>query len=244
MKRKPGIFRFKQFSIDQSADGFKVGTDGVLLGAWAELKQAEKVLDVGTGTGLIALMLAQRFSDVFIDAVEINSSSAFYAQKNFEASPWRSRLNLIEGDVNDCLEINEGALYHHIISNPPFFSAGTLPEIDHQKSARHQGSLHLNQLLKLSQKLLQPSGLLSLVLPIGEFERFQEMVRSTGFSESRICFVRTKKDKPVSRVLIELILDCEFLTNEQTNEIVMQLEQRNAYTPLYYEMVRDFYLKL
>ena len=156
------VFRFKQFSVKNDLTAMKVGTDGVLLGAWCPVDGARHVLDVGTGCGVIALMVAQRNADACIDAIDIDHNAIEEASLNFSNSPWALRLTAIEGDFNG---MGEGRRYDLIVSNPPFFTNGILPTGDARTTARHTGALTYRQLIDGAARLMTGDGLLALISP-------------------------------------------------------------------------------
>ena len=149
------VFKFKQFAVVNDRTAMKVGTDGVLLGAWCPVEDARHVLDVGTGCGVIALMVAQRNASAVIDAIE-------EAALNFNASPWNDRLTAMEGDFNH-LQVAVG--YDLIVSNPPYFTNGVLPTGDARTQARHTASLTYRQLIEGASRLLTDDGALALISP-------------------------------------------------------------------------------
>lgn len=155
-------FKFKQFELYHHNSSMKVGTDGVLLGAWANVKEANNILDVGTGCGLIALMAAQRNSEAHIDAIDIDRSSVQEANTNFELSPWKHRMNAIESSIQD---FNHNLRYDHILSNPPFFLDGTSSPVDKRHKARHTITLPVNELIEHAVRLLNSTGKLSVIIP-------------------------------------------------------------------------------
>lgn len=156
------VFRFKQFSVKNDLTAMKVGTDGVLLGAWCPVDGARHVLDVGTGCGVIALMVAQRNADALIDAIDIDHNAIEEASLNFSNSPWAERLTAIEGDFNS---MGDSLRYDLIVSNPPFFTNGILPTGDARTTARHTGAFTYRQLIDGSARLMTGDGLLALISP-------------------------------------------------------------------------------
>ncbi len=156
------IFRFKQFSVKNDLTAMKVGTDGVLLGAWCPVKDTRRVLDVGTGCGVIALMIAQRNADACIDAIDIDHGAIEEATLNFSNSPWAKRLTAIEGNYNS---MTQERYYDLIVSNPPFFTNGILPTGEARTTARHTGSLTYRQLIDGAMGLLTNDGSLALISP-------------------------------------------------------------------------------
>lgn len=156
------VFRFKQFSVKNDLTAMKVGTDGVLLGAWCPVDGARHVLDVGTGCGVIALMIAQRIADALIDAIDIDHDAIEEATLNFSNSPWAERLTAIQGDFNG---MDAGGRYDLIVSNPPFFTNGVLPTGDARTTARHTGALTYRQLIDGAVRMMTADGDLALISP-------------------------------------------------------------------------------
>lgn len=170
------VFRFKQFEVLNDRTAMKVGTDGVLLGAWCPVNGTCRVLDVGTGCGVIALMVAQRNTTTVIDAIDIDQAAIEEATLNFERSPWSERLTAIEGDFN---VMKAQHPYDLIVSNPPFFTNGVLPTGDTRTQARHNQSLTYRQLIEGSVKLLTDDGILSLISPV---EAEQDIIEAATFA--------------------------------------------------------------
>ena len=156
------VFRFKQFAVVNDRTAMKVGTDGVLLGAWCPVEGARRVLDVGTGCGVIALMVAQRNSDALIEGIDIDNAAIEEASLNFARSPWAERLTANVADFNGLAGRNR---YDLIVSNPPYFTNGVLPTGDARTVARHTASLTYLQLIEGAARLLSDDGLLALITP-------------------------------------------------------------------------------
>ena len=229
------VFRFKQFAIDQSGVPMKVGTDGVLLGAWLRIDGTEhRILDIGTGTGVIALMAAQRSTAEHIVGIDVESVSAERAQANFEASPWRERLRA------ECVAVQEyGAEpFDLIVSNPPYFVDSLLPPDGGRTRARHTASLPFGELDEAMCRLLAPQGRAALILPPAEMERFVALAR---LKMVRRCDVRSVPNGEVKRVMAEFAhsavgkCDCQSLTIETV--------RRGEFSEEYRWLTKDFYLK-
>ena len=156
------VFRFKQFAVKNDLTAMKVGTDGVLLGAWCPVGGARRVLDVGTGCGVIALMIAQRNATAVIDAIDIDDDAIGEAEYNFANSPWGERLTARHEDFNS---MDGSERYDLIVSNPPYFTNGVLPTGDARTMARHTGSLTYSQLIEGAARLLTYDGSLALISP-------------------------------------------------------------------------------
>jgi tRNA1Val (adenine37-N6)-methyltransferase len=191
----------------------KVGTDGVLLGAWCPLgvdeatRQGEyKILDIGTGSGLIALMLAQRATSIddtpiVIDTIDIDAGAAEQAKFNFEQSPWSKLLRIYQSSLQEWQSEKE---YDLIVSNPPYFQSSLKNPDAQRATARHTDSLSYSELIKHSGRLLKNNGMLALVLPIEAEEEILSLAAAAGLLPSHITYVHTKPGKPTKRILIAL----------------------------------------
>lgn len=231
-------FQFKQFRIEQGRAAMKVGTDGVLLGAFADLKDSVNILDIGSGTGLIALMAAQRNSKAEIDALEIDLESYKQMLENFNNSPWNERLTGIHTDFNDFVK-ESTKKYSHIISNPPFFSQSKLPDKKARNLARHDTALTYQQLVKGSVKLMNPSAKLSIIIPDVDFEMFDNLCKDCLlFLRRRYCVLPTPH-KDAKRLLLTYSLS-EGVFESKT--LVIESGGRHNYSPEYIELTREFYL--
>jgi len=235
------MFHFQQFSIRQSDAAMKVGTDGVLLGAWTSVSEVSgRILDVGTGTGLVALMLAQRNSSAIIDAIEIDTSSCLDARYNFDHSPWKGRLALFEGSLQDFSK-KADASYNLIVCNPPFFSNSIKNTCTRKAAARHDDVLDYNELLNGSKQLLCAAGQLSLILPAEGYETFRSLAARKGWFEYRRLDVKPSPGKKVKRVLScwGFQMPDEPLS---TKEMVVEIA-RHQYSDDFYRLTREFYLE-
>jgi tRNA1Val (adenine37-N6)-methyltransferase len=234
-------FRFKQFTIEQDRCAMKVGTDGVLLGAWANLAQAETILDIGTGTGVIAIMAAQRTIalQAQVDGVEIDESAYLQAQENMAKSPFANRLTVTHQSIQD-FEPVSGRKYDVIISNPPFFTGGTFSGNQDKNNVRHTVKLPHGDLLHATQRLLNKNGRFCLILPWLEGLRFIEIARNYHFYCTVMTEVRPKLGKNVERLLLQFEWADKKLVK---NELILMLEkgQRNDYTPEYIQLTNQFY---
>ena len=233
-------FHFKQFSVAQDRCAMKIGTDGVLLGAWATLAhEPMSLLDIGAGTGVIAIQLAQRSTATTIDAVEIDPDAHEQCVDNFEASPWADRLFCYHASIQEyASEIEES--YDLIISNPPFYSEDYKSEDLARDTARFTDALPFEHLIVCSAHLLSEEGILAVILPKKEETAFISLAEKHGLYPKRICRVRGNINSEEKRSLMEFSL--------QDNEVHMEsltIEMdRHQYTPEYLELVRDFYLKM
>jgi len=180
----------------------RVGTDAVLLGAWTEIKKNEKILEVGTGCGIIALMLVQRNSLVTISAIDIHPESIQEADSNFKKCPWFNRLE-VQLISLQALANNAKPQFDHIVSNPPYFVGSTPSPIKARNQARHTDTLSTDDFFVSCKQLLLPKGIVSLVLPSTNSESWIEIAEKYNFFPSRITEVFSYPDKPVERILIE-----------------------------------------
>lgn len=230
-------FRFKQFAIFHDRCAMKVGTDGTLLGAWTDTAGVQRILDIGTGTGLIALMLAQR-SQAQIDAVEIDENACLQARENVARSPWSDRIQVYHCPIQDyattCLE-----RYDLIVSNPPFFENAYKAPQKERAIARHSDRLEKIDLLQAATQLLSETGRLAVIYPTEEAQIFQEKAEAFGFLCHRKLYVQPTLKIPIKRVLMELSQ-----TQLQYQETTLTIQTAsNIYTPEFITLIKDFYLK-
>ena len=233
-------FSFKQFTVHQDRCAMKVGTDGTLLGAWA--KGGDRILDVGTGTGLIALMLAQRFPQAMVDAIDIDSDSCLQAHENVVASPFADRVNVHHCRLQDFTPVipkekwtdNESSLhYDAIVVNPPYFEQ-SLKAPDVQRSmARHTDSLSYRDLMNGVVRLLDTDGEFSVVIPFDCRSSLETEAIMAGLYPSRVCAVKTTPRKTARRYLLAFRKHPEEI---ETSELLMNSDA-------YHDLVKDFYLK-
>lgn len=238
MSTKP--FKFKEFTINQDKTAMKVGTDGVLLGAWVQLKSEYfSVLDIGTGTGLIALMLAQKSNAEVIDAIELNDDAYEQSVENFEQSDWGDRLFCYHASLQEFAdEIDDE--YDLIISNPPFYTS-TYKELSEERAmARHTESLTYVELLEASSKLLSEIGSCAFIIPFSEEENFLKIALENKLVPNRITRVKGTENSSVKRSLLQLSFQ---KTEVVINELVVEIE-RHKYTQEYIDLVKDYYLKM
>ena len=233
-------FQFKQFSVAQENCAMKVGTDGVLLGAWVRIpKAAGSVLDIGTGTGLIALQIAQRSDCDTIDALEVEARAFEQAVENFENSPWSDRLFCYHASLVEFhTEIEDR--YDLIVCNPPFHDATYLSEGSERNLARQRQQMSFESLLDAVGDLLSPGGTCAFVIPCDHESEFLVLARRNGLFPERITRVRGNSSSPLKRSLIQMNRNEGSVSAE---ELVVE-SQRHVYTPEYVSLVRDFYLKM
>jgi tRNA1Val (adenine37-N6)-methyltransferase len=232
------MFRFKQFSIEDDLCAMKVGTDSVLLGAWVDASKAKKILDVGTGCGVIALMLAQRTDeDVLIEAIEIEKQDANQALDNVYRSPWKNRIKVSHQSLQ---EFKDGEFFDLIVSNPPYFINSQLPPTADRAIARHTGSLTYQELIDHSARLLRQEGRLAVVLPYVEGKAFLNLASVSGFICIRQLAFYSRKEKPQERWLFEFAFISQTLVTEQ----LTLHGEGETWSPEYKALTKSFYLKL
>ncbi len=236
MKHTP--FRFKQFAVHHDRSTMKVGTDGVLLGAWANPANAKTILDIGTGSGLIALMLAQRTSaDVQIDAVELEAHASHEAQENINHSPWADRIKLYHAAIQ---QYETDVRYDLIISNPPYFENSQKPPEEKRTITRHTDTLPFTELLHAVERLLKEDGTFNVILPYTEGTAFIELAGSHKLFCTRKWSFLTREGKAIERLLLEFAFHQKTM---ETNEILLYSEGEN-WSDGYKALTKDFYLKL
>ncbi|MFC3396457.1 tRNA(1)(Val) (adenine(37)-N(6))-methyltransferase TrmN [Brenneria rubrifaciens] len=231
-------FTFKQFFVAHDRCAMKVGTDGILLGAWAPVSGVQRILDIGCGSGLIALMLAQRTgSDVHIDAVERETSAARQALENIVASPWADRMCVYADDIVNFAAASENA-YSLIVSNPPYFPPGVACAGEPRTQARYTTSLTHEVLLDCARRLIAADGIFCVVLPVQIAEGFAPLAQQYGWFVRQRIAVSEFNARPAHRVLLALSLqpgDC----------LVQPLAIRdtdNRYSADFRYLTKNFYL--
>lgn len=232
-------FTFKQFHIDHSKCAMKVGTDGTLIGAWASMPYTEcRILDIGTGTGLIAIMAAQRAPKAQIIGIDIDSDCIEQARENVAASPWSERINIIHSSLQ---EFSSSEDLDIIISNPPYFVDSLLSPDEKRATARHTTSLSFSDLCDGVERLLAQDGIFALILPPAEAERFLSVARGRLFLKRR-CDVWSTPESGIKRVMMELQKQPpeELPTIEK---LIIEDSGPMGYSAEYRELTRDFYLK-
>ncbi|MDD3858859.1 MAG: methyltransferase [Bacteroidales bacterium] len=230
------IFKFKKFQVKQSDKVFKIGTDGVLLGAATDCENVKNILDVGTGTGLIAMMLAQK-SQAMIYAIDINKDATSIAELNVANSVYADRIKIMNTSLqNFCSEIK----FDLIVSNPPYFSAGVLAPDKNRAIARHNIDLNIKDLVSNSFRLLSDEGRIQVILPLDQAEDFAAECLNLGlFLKSKLTIIPKIGMKPV-RVIIEM---SKLKAVIKTNDLIIENNQRHDYTEEYKDLTRDYYLK-
>jgi tRNA1Val (adenine37-N6)-methyltransferase len=235
------LFQFKQFSVNQDQTAMKIGTDGVLLGAWTPIENNPKsVLDIGTGTGIIALMLAQRCDAEQVDALEIDEHAYEQAVENFEGSPWGDRLFCFHAGLDEFIDDPEDE-YDLIVSNPPFFSEDYRSANEQRDLARFQEAMPFEELVEAADLLLSENGIFSVIIPFNEEDRFIELCAEVELFPIKVTRVKGAQNTKIVRSLLAFKrYELSVLT---ADELVIEIS-RHEYTPEYISLTKDFYLKM
>lgn len=234
------LFKFKQFTVQQDQCAMKIGTDGVLLGAWVSLKNnPDSVLDIGAGTGILSLQLAQRSFSETIDAIEIDENAFEQCVSNFETSPWGDRLFCYHASAQEfATEVEEE--YDLIISNPPFYSDNYKSDNKARNTARFTDTLPFRDLVIVAFQFLSEKGIFALILPRKEEENFISIASEVGLFPKRICRVKGTATSEVKRSLLEFSFQKTEINYE---ELTIEISRHN-YTKEYQDLLKDFYLKM
>jgi len=233
-------FQFRQFLIRQDRSAMKVGTDGVLLGAWAvgsRQSAVGNILDIGTGTGLIALMLAQRFQEARIIALEIDEAAAGQARDNVDVSDWAGRIGVVQADFRNWWP-PDNRRFDLIVCNPPFFTRSLKNPDVQRATARHDEDLPLGDLIRKSEGLLSQVGKLALILPVGRVGEAMELASGNGLYLRRRMDVRGNINAPVKRVLVEWGREEGI---PRITELIIETGVRGVYTEEYRKLTGEFY---
>ncbi len=231
------VFRFKKFSVANSESAMKVGTDGVLAGAWADAIEPKRILDIGTGTGLIALMMAQRFPEASVTAVEIDPVAAHEAKNNFCQSIWADSITVINedfiswsGKTTDRFDL--------IVSNPPFFTTGERSADKQRAMARHCDTLGPIQIIDSVSRILTEKGRIAMIIPSLMTEELIYHGTIARLYPLRICDVISTEGKKPTRTLIEFTT-----VDSMASRSILIIKNRDGYTESYRKLTSDFYLQ-
>lgn len=233
-------FKFKQFSVAQDRCAMKIGTDGVILGAWASIEnQPTTILDIGAGTGLLSLMLAQRSMADNIEALEIDEDAYEQCVENFESSSWADRLFCYHAGLDEFIEEIEDP-YDLIISNPPFYTEDVSSGNEARDNARQNQSLPFDELLEGVSKLLSSEGVFASIIPFKEESTFIHLAISFGLFPKRVLRVKGSASAEIKRSLLEFSFKENSIFEDQ---LTIEIE-RHKYTKEYIALTKDFYLKM
>lgn len=244
-RHRPGKFRFKQFSVSHHRSAMKVGVDGVLVGCWADVRDAKRILDVGTGCGVIALMMAQRAPEAEITGIDIDRDSVEEAVENIVASPWSSRIMISQDSFSAefcSRSVGEGK-FDLIVSNPPYFDSGLANASTPREVARHQGDLSPHTLLSLSCRLLSDGGRLAMVVPLEVADDVEATAAVCGYQLERKCYVRGHANAPWKRMLLQWRHGGETASSAPAiGHLTLEISP-GVPTDEYRTLGKDFYLK-
>ena len=235
------MFQFKKFSVEQDKCAMKIGTDSVLLGAWCPIENNPfSVLDIGAGTGVLSLMLAQRTTAEQIDAIEIDEDAYEQCVDNFESSPWSERLFCFHAGLDEFLEEPEDE-YDIIISNPPFYTEDYKTENEQRDLARFEDAMPFEDLVEVADLLLSENGILAVIIPFKEEENFIDLCSKVELFPVKVTRVRGSHKTPIVRSLLAFKrYELSVLT---ADELVIEIS-RHQYTDEYINLTKDFYLKM
>ena len=234
-------FQFKQFSVEQDRCAMKIGTDGVLLGAWTPIdNNPANILDIGTGTGVIALMLAQRSNGQQIDALEIDEDAYEQAVDNFENSHWSDRLFCFHAGLDEFVEEPEDE-YDLIVSNPPFYTEDYKSDNEQRDLARFQDAMPFNDLIEAADLLLSENGIFAVIIPYKEEHNFLATAKDFELYPMKITRVKGTPTTEIKRSLLAF-------SRKETiafpiDELIIEISRHN-YTAEYISLTKDFYLKM
>ncbi len=233
-------FKFKQFTVEQDRCAMKIGTDGVLLGAWVSIKNNPfSILDIGAGTGIIALQLAQRSKAEMVDAIEIDENAYEQCVDNFENSPWGDRLFCYHASLEEFVEEIEDK-YDLIVSNPPFYSENYKSADEARDIARFNDALPFDELIESVSQLLSDEGIFAVIIPRKEEENFIKIASEVNLFPRRICRVRGTETSEEKRSMLEFSFEN---ISVKIENLTIEISRHN-YTEEYKNLVQDFYLKM
>ncbi len=232
-------FRFKKFEVNQADGVFKIGTDACLLGSLVNLSEAKSILEIGSGTGVISLMLAQRSENAIITAIDISAPAIELTHNNFDSSPWAPRLSTFRSSILDFQNSTDGS-FDLIIANPPFFKDSIKNHEDSMSVARHESDLNLENLIESSKSLISRTGKTALVLPYQRRKEFESLLSRYELTEARLILIKPKKHRDPNRFI------SEFSSNKQdfNKEILILYDDKNVLTEEAKRLFQVFYLKL
>ena len=230
------MFRFKQFTIEDDRCAHRVGTDGVLLGAWARVEDAKRIMDIGTGSGLVALMAAQRSPLAKVLGIDVDTESVRQARENVSKSPFADRVEILEVDVRG---FRSDELYDCILCNPPFFTEDTLSPDASRARARHAELLRFSELTEAVARLLSQDGWFHVILPVNAENEFVNQCFMLGLKLVRRCYVRTVQRKVPKRVLLSFAQEGPISTGYE--ELLLQ-NPDGSRSVAYADLTRNFYL--
>lgn len=232
------MFSFKRFTVDDSITAMKVGTDGVLLGAWAA--GGRRILDIGTGSGLIALMMAQRFPEAKVVGIDIDEDACRQAELNVSASPFAGRITIVHSSLQDYTLSTPKASFDAIVSNPPYFQNSLKSPDDKRTIARHNDSLSFRDLATCSRQLLAEGGTLSVIGPASAREDIESEAIINGMSVVNECLIKTRINKSARRFMVQMV-NGSADTYSSSTEVLNNAD--GTRTEWYHELTKEFYIR-
>lgn len=239
------MFRFKQFAVIQRDPVFKIGTDSTLLGAATPLNNPQHALEIGSGSGIISMMIAQRSPSTTIQAIDILAEACDLSKENFEASPFSNRLEALHCPLSEFIPNTNFDL---IFSNPPFFKNSLLGPNDAKNAARHTIELSFEEIFAFAENNLSENGQLSLIVPAENLDYFVELSRKHGFDDYDLTLIRNKESKPYKRMIfnafrrVEKSYERDFDTNQEDKTAYLTLRKADdTFTSEYCELTRNFH---
>lgn len=231
-------FQFKQFTVDDSHCAMKIGTDAVLLGAWTISNKAKRILDIGTGSGILALMMAQK-SQAEIIAIEIEENAYKQAQINFQNSKWKNRIYLKHCSLQEFIKENTQQ-FDVIISNPPYFTNSLKPDKNTRAIARHTDTLSMEDLFKYTVNIMHAESTFNIIYPAEYKERLLNEATKNNLYLIKSCDIHANAQKEANRIMLCFSKQNVALIHEK---IIIELDKRHHYTTEYISLTKDFYLK-
>ena len=233
------MFHFKKFSIDDSKAAMKIGTDAVLLGAWTPCGNESRILDIGTGTGILALMMAQRNKNIPIDAVELESEAAALAAENVKLSPWFRQIQVFNVPIQT-FRLQTSHTYSLIICNPPFFTNSLKAPDKNRNMARHNDTLPVEELLRITSKLLTEKGIASFIVPADAYEIWKAIAAIFSLFPFQVTWIKSSKTHNPNRALVSFTQEANAICDENVLSIYIS---PSVYTKEYQNLTKEFYLK-
>ena len=232
------MFHFKKFSIDDSRAAMKIGTDAVLLGAWVPCENETHRLDIGTGCGILAIMMAQRNDRVPIDAVEIDKNASLLAEQNFKLSPWGEQLSLYHASIQDFL-LNTSHKYSLILSNPPFFTDSLKAPDMARTLARHNHAMPVRELLEITSKLLTETGKAAFIIPFDAYSNWISQASDFSLYPALAAIVKSSAKHAAHRMMVVFTRK---KSREPINNEIIIYSSTNIYTSQYRDLTKEFYV--
>lgn len=230
------LFRFKKFEIIQENAGMKLTTDAVMFGSWIETGKSKNMLDIGTGTGILALMMAQRCENSKITAIDIDRTAIFEAKRNVENSKWVENIELLQADFLDFVK-NTNQRFDLIICNPPYYEEHLLSKNQEEKKAKHSTNLNYEQLISNIYKILENKGEFALIAPFFAYEKINFLCNKNMLFCKRKCVVKSEKEKTATRVMLQYSVK-----PYKTIDSELVVKSNNQYTKEFLQLTSEFYI--